>query len=187
VEEIMACTKDEMARTFLALADRFGYRRATVEEVAERCRISKKTIYGLFESKAALYEYALGLWAEDQRAAVEARLTAGTSVRRLAQWVELAFADARESAGSDRNPDADGPAELVAEVNERVFAPLITDLLVRGNEEGAWTVADPELTARFCVAVGVEGVARLLHDRGRDTEAATLETIRRIVGVQGGA
>jgi len=56
---------------------------------------------------------------------------------------------------------------------------------VRGNEEGSWTVADPELTARFCVAVGVEGVARLLHDRGRDTEAATLETIRRIVGVKG--
>ena len=181
----MGCTKDEMARTFLALADRHGYRRATVEEVAARCRISKKTLYEVFESKAALYEYALGLWAEDQRSAVEARLTATSPVRRLAQWGEVAFADARESARSGRNPDADGTAELVAEGNERVFAPLITDLLVRGNEDGSWTVADPELTARFCVAVGVEGVARLLHDRGRDIEAATLETIRRIVGVKG--
>ena len=71
----------------------------------------------------------------------------------------------------------------MTEVNERVFAPLITDLLVSGNEEGTWTVAVPELTARFCVAVGVEGVTRLLHDPGRDTEASTLEAIRRIVGV----
>jgi AcrR family transcriptional regulator len=185
VEEIMACTKDEMARTFLALADRYGYRRATVEEVAARCRISKKTLYEVFESKAGLYEYALGLWAEDQRAAVEARLTASSPEGRLAQWLGFAFADAREASGNDRSPDADGPSDLVTEVNELVFAPLIADLLVRGNDEGSWAVADPELTARFCVAVGVEGVARLLHDSGRDTEAATLETIRRIVGVKG--
>lgn len=179
----MSSTKDEMARTFLALADRYGYRRATVEEVAARCRISKKTLYEAFASKAALYEYALGLWAEEQRAAVEARLTARSPEGRLAQWVELAFADAREAARSDRSGAADGPADLVTEVNERVFAPLITDLLVRGNEEGSWTVADPEMTARFCVAVGVEGIARLLRDPGSDTEAATLETISRIVGV----
>jgi AcrR family transcriptional regulator len=183
VEGIMGCTKDEMARTFLALADRYGYRRATVEEVAARCRISKKTLYGLFESKEALYEYALGLWAEEQRAAVEARLTASTPEGRLAQWVGLAFADAREASANIRHPGADGPADLVSEVNERVFAPLVTDLLVRGNEEGTWTVAEPGLTALFCVAVGVEGVSRLLHDPGHDTEATTLETIRRVVGV----
>ena len=181
----MGRTKDEMARTFLALADRYGYRRATVEEVAARCRISKKTLYEVFENKAALYEYALGLWAEDQRAAVEARLTASSPEGRVAQWVGFAFADAREASANDRSPDADGPSELVAEVNERVFAPLITDLLVRGNEDGSWAVADPELTARFCVAVGVEGVVQLLHDGAPDTEAATLETIRRIVGVKG--
>jgi len=180
----MGCTKDEMARTFLALADRYGYRRATVEEVAARCRISKKTLYEVFESKAALYEYGLGLWAEEQRAAVEARLTACTPEGRLAQWVGFAFADAREASGDDRNPDDDGPADLVTEVNERVFAPLITDLLVRGNEEGTWTVVDPALTARFCVAVGVEGVSGLLRDPGHDTESSTLEAIRRIVGVR---
>jgi len=154
-----------------------------VEEVASRCRISKKTIYEQFENKAALYEYSLGLWAEEQRAAVESRLTAREPEAQLAQWVGLAFADAREASANLRHAEADGPAELVSEVNERVFAPLITDLLVRGNEEGTWTVAEPELTARFCVAVGVEGVSRMLHEPGHDTETATLETIRRIVGV----
>lgn len=179
----MGSTKDEMARTFLALADRHGYRRATVEEVAALCRISKKTIYETFESKAALYEYALGLWAEGQRAAVEARLTATAPAGRLAQWVGLAFADARDAAASTRHPGADGPADLVNEVNERVFAPLIADLLERGNQEAAWTVPDPALTARFCIAVGVEGVSRLLLNPDHDTEAATLDAIRRLVGV----
>jgi len=181
----MSCTKDEMARTFLALVGQYGYRRATVEDVATHCRISKKTIYGLFESKAALYEYALGLWAEQQRAAVEARLTANSPSRRLDQWVRLAFADAREASTKVTHPVVDVPEDVVSEVNERVFAPLIRDLLVRGNAEGTWTVADPALTARFCVAVGVEGVSRLLHDPAHDTETATLETIRRIVGVSG--
>mgnify|MGYP001160630348 FL=1 len=179
----MACTKDEMARAFLALADRYGYRRARVEDVAVRCRASKKTIYALFENKAALYEYALGLWAQEQRSAVEARLTASDPAGQLAEGVGLAFSDARKAAGGLRHPDADGPAELVNEVNERVFAPLITDLLVSGNQDGTWTVAEPALTARFCVAVGVEGIARLLQDPAHDTEAATLEAIRRIVGV----
>lgn len=179
----MGCTKDEMARTFLALTERYGYRRATVEEVAARCRISKKTLYALFDSKAALYEYALVLWAQQQRAAVEARLTAGTPDGQLAEWVGLAFADARAAAGGERHPDADGPADLVNEANERVFAPLITDLLIRGNQEGVWAVADPALTARFCVTVGVEGIAMLLRDPGADTEAGTLDAIRRLVGV----
>lgn len=178
----MACTKDEMARVFLALADRYGYRRARVEDVAARCRVSKKAIYVVFESKAALYEHALGLWAREQRSAVEARLRAEDPDGQLAEWVGLAFSDAREAAGNSRHPEADGPAELVNEVNERVFAPLLTDLLIRGNREGAWEVAEPALTARFCVAVGVEGIASLLRNPAHDTEVATLDAIRRIVG-----
>ncbi len=176
-------TKDEIAATFLHLLERYGYRRTTIDDVAARCRISKKTVYAHFADKADLFEYALTLWAERQRASVEARLTASGPAERLAQWVGFAFADAHAAALPGRPADADGPTDIVDHVNERVFVPVLAGLLADGDAQGAWSVPHPELTARFCVAIGVEGVRALLADPAVDTEAATLAAIRRLVGL----
>ena len=84
----MPATKEEIAATFMELAFRFGYRRTAVEDVARALRISKKTIYEHFPSKAALLEYALQLGALRQRQRVESRLTETTALGRALEVVE---------------------------------------------------------------------------------------------------
>jgi AcrR family transcriptional regulator len=154
----MPATKDEIARTFSGLVARFGYRRTAVEDVARALRISKKTVYDSFSSKEDLYRYAIELWATEQRARVESMLSAPTALGRIEQASSIAFADVRRGLEAAPGADTTEPPEIAAEVNERVFGPLIRDLIVQGNAAGEFAVADPETTAAFAVAIGVEAV-----------------------------
>jgi AcrR family transcriptional regulator len=177
----MPATKDEIARMFRELVLRYGYRRAAVEDVARALRISKKTIYDLFAGKEDLYRYSVELWATEQRQRVESLLTATSALDRLAQATAIAFADARRGFQTSPLPDTGEPPEIVAEVNTRVFGPMLRDLIVQGNESGELHVEDPDLTAAFAVAIGTEAVRMLQEDPSSHPEEAALDALRRLV------
>jgi len=177
----MPATRDEMAVEFRKLALRYGYRRAAVEDVARALRISKKTIYEAFPSKEDLYRCAIDLWATEQRRHVESMLTEITALGRIAQVTSIAFADARRGFEANPYQDSSEPPEILAQVNARVFGPMIRDLLVRGNTSGEFRVEDPDMTAAFVVAIGTEAVRMLGEDPSRHPEEAALDAIRRLV------
>lgn len=158
----MPTTKDEIARCFMGQVARFGYRRSSVDDVARLLRVSKKTIYGHFPGKEALYDYAVAQWAVEQRARVETLMTETTPTGRLREMVGFAFADAARGFAATSPGEAwTQPPELFARANEHVFAPWIRDVIVAGNEAGEFDVADPDLTTAFCMAVAVEGMRQL--------------------------
>lgn len=177
----MPATKDEIAAAFGELALRYGYRRASVDDVARALRISKQTIYEHFRTKEELYRYYVELWARGQRARVESALTETSALGRIAEVTRLAFADARQSLAGGSYADATEPPEIMAEVNSQVFVPLVRDLIVQGNEAGEFSVADPETTAAFVVAVGTEAVRMLLENPASRPDDAALDAIRRLV------
>jgi AcrR family transcriptional regulator len=183
----MPATKDEIALSFMGLATRYGFKRTAVEDVAKALRISKKTIYEYFPSKDALLEYALELAALDQRRRVESLLTEATALGRALQVTRIALADARE--GFARNPGAElvDPPEIQTRVNDRVYGPMVRDLLEEGVAAGQFRVADVELTSRFVQAIGMEAVRQIHDDPASRPEEATLEAIRRLIAGEGAA
>ena len=181
----MPATKDEIALTFMALAVRYGFRRTAVEDVATALRISKKTIYEYFPSKDAMLEYALELGALEQRRRVESLLTETTALGRSLEIIRIALADAR--AGFAQNPGVElaEPPELQTRVNDRVYGPMIRDLLEQGVAAGEFEVADVELTSRFVQAIGMEAVRQIHDDPESHPEEATVEAIRRLITGEG--
>jgi AcrR family transcriptional regulator len=177
----MPASKDEIALTFMGLAVRYGFRRTAVEDVAKALRISKKTIYEYFPSKEAILEYALELAALQQRQRVESLLTEPTVLGRALQVTRIALSDAR--AGFAQNPGAElvEPPEIQTRVNDRVYGPMIRDLLQQGVAAGAFAVADVEMTSRAVQASGSEAVRQIHHDPASHPEEATLEAIRRLI------
>ena len=177
----MPATKDEIALTFMGLAVRHGFRRTAVEDVAKALRISKKTIYEYFPSKDALLEYALELGALEQRRRVESLLTETTALGRSLEVTRIALSDAR--AGFAQNPGVDlvEPPEIQTRVNDRVYGPMIRDLLAEGNATGEFKIADVDLTSRFVQAIGMEAVRRIHDDPESHPEEATVEAIRRLM------
>jgi AcrR family transcriptional regulator len=176
----MPATRDEIALTFMGLALRYGFRRTAVEDVAKVLRISKKTIYEYFSSKDALVEHALELTALQQRQRVESLLTETTALGRVLQITRIALSDAR--AGFARNPGAElVDPELQTRVNDRVYGPMVRDLLAQGVAAGEFEVADIELTSRFLQAIGLEAVRQIGDDPECDPEEATVQAIRRLI------
>ena len=177
----MPATKDEIALSFMALAIHFGFRRAAVEDVARQLKISKKTIYEYFPSKDALLEYALELAALEQRRRVESLLTETTALGRSLEVTRIALSDAR--AGFAQNPGTElvEPPELQTRVNDRVFGPMIRDLLAQGIAKGEFQVADIDLTSRFVQAIGMEAVRQIHDDPESHPEEATVEAMRRLI------
>lgn len=176
----MPATKDEIALTFMGLAMRFGFRRTAVEDVARALRISKKTIYEHFPSKDALVGHALELTALQQRRRVESLLTETTALGRALQITRIALSDAR--AGFARNPGAElVDPDLQTRVNDRVYGPMVRDVLAQGVAAGEFEVADIDLTSRFLQAIGLEAVRQIGDDPECSPEEATVQAIRRLI------
>lgn len=183
----MPATKDQIATTFMSLVFRHGYRRTAVEDVARDLRISKKTIYEHFPSKDDLLHYGLELWAREQRAAVEARLTETTSLGRIEQVIGLALADARQAYEASPNARTIEAPEVTAQVNDLVFGPMVRDLLVAGVEAGEFEVIDVDATTSFVMAMGTEAVRMVRDDPSCHPEAALVDAVRRLVYRPSGA
>jgi AcrR family transcriptional regulator len=177
----MPATRDEIALTFMAQAVRLGVRRTAVEDVAHQLRISKKTIYEHFPSKDALLEYALELAALEQRRRVESLLTETTALGRALQVTSIALADARAAFALNPGLEIAGPPDLQACVNDRVYGPMVRDLLEQGVLAGEFAVDDVDLTSRFIQAIGMEAVRLIRDDPASHPEAATAHAIRRLI------
>ena len=177
----MPATKDEIALTFMTLAVRYGFRRTAVEDVAKALRISKKTIYEYFPSKEALLEYGLELGAMEQRRRVESLLTETSALGRALEMVGIALTDAR--AGFAQNPSVElvDPPELQTQVNDRVYGPMVRDLLAQGGAAGELDLADVEMTSKFVQAIGMEAVRQIHDDPASHPEEATIKAVRRLI------
>lgn len=177
----MPATRDQIALVFMAMAFRYGFRKTSVQDVAKALRISKKTIYEHFTSKEAMLEHALELAALEQRTRVESLLTERTALGRILQVARQALADARE--GFEQNPGVElvDPPELQARVNDRVYGPMVRDLLEQGIAAGEFWVADVDMTSKFVQAIGVEAVRQIHDDPSSHPEDATIAALRRLI------
>jgi hypothetical protein len=106
---------------------------------------------------------------------------------RALQVTRIALSDAR--AGFAQNPGAElvEPPEIQTRVNDRVYGPMIRDLLQQGVAAGEFEVADVEMTSRFVQAIGMEAVRQIHDDPENHPEAATVEAIRRLITGEGPA
>ena len=177
----MPATKDEIAAAFGELALRYGYRRASVDDLAGTLHISKQTIYEYFGTKTDLYRASVELWATQQRQHVESLLTETAALGRIVEVTRIAFADARRGFEANPRKDATEPPEIVAEVNARVFGPMVQGLIEEGNEAGEFHVEDPEMTAIFAMAIGTEAVRMMRDDPSSRAPEAALDAMRRLV------
>ena len=146
---------DSYAAIFQAAAVEFaeqGYEGAGVERIAARARVNKAMLYYHFGSKRALYLDVL----RDMFRAVAARARAiadgpGTATEKLDTWIATIVAEAalrpwfppmmlRELASGAPRLDPDTFALM-----NSVYG-AVRDVIVQGQQEGAFRDADPLLT-----------------------------------------
>jgi AcrR family transcriptional regulator len=181
----MAATKEDIAKKFMTLASRHGYQRTTIDDVVHSLRISKKTVYDFFSTKEELLRFSVELAAQEQRRRVESMLTESTAMGRVAQAVTVAMADVRRFFESNPDPELE-PSEITAQVNDRVFKPMIRNLVAAGVATGEFSVPDIDFTAACCMAIGMEAVRVIQEDPSRQPEGSALDAVRRLLSPAAG-
>src|ERR1700757_3625640 len=81
----------------LELFTRYGYRKTSIDDIAQAAQVAKRTVYLHFENKAAVFLAILEYLADQVRqACTAAELAAGTAVDRLAGMLAAYFGMAFE-------------------------------------------------------------------------------------------
>ncbi|EPD59750.1 TetR family transcriptional regulator [Streptomyces sp. HGB0020] len=146
-ERILAATEEVLRR--------HGPAKATVVDVARALGVSHGSVYRHFRTKAALREAVTKRWL-DRTTEVLAAVAADTGLdpeARVREWFATLFAAKRRKAGLDPELFATYTV-LVGEsgevVNDHIcdLTGQLTDIVRAGVASGAFTVDDPETTAR---------------------------------------
>lgn len=179
----MPATKDQIADTFERHVERFGYRKASVEDVAAELRISKKTVYEHFSSKRDIYAYVIDRIAEtmrhDLRAAVSRLPSWGEKVETLMRTV-LTGARAHIEATSH----ADWHQEYVtaADALSQAVSDVMAELIAGGVESGEFAFSDVAVAERCIRAMALEYTLMVRDDPALDADEALAAAVRRFLG-----
>lgn len=166
-----AARRDDIVAVATGMFQEAGYARLTTDAVAARCRISKRTLYQLFPSKAALLAAII-----DQHRALMIRLPADYDDVPLDRALDLIFGnDIDEEADRERfaflqllfveavlHPELD---QISLTHGKGVVLQLLGDWIAHECRRGRLDVPDPKDAARMLMDMVAGSVARGLDGR----------------------
>ena len=152
--------RHQLYRDALNLFAEYGYKKTTVEDVAERLGMTKGNIYFYVKNKKELYHqtihWALTRWQDHVRSAVSAQTTAPDRFNAMAE-AALGYIEGNKVFRQllMRDPDIftlDREKDRFPEAN-RAARQIIRDILDQGIGEGAFTVRDPEAATEYLFSI----------------------------------
>ena len=144
--------RDELLAAGERLFVERGVAATSIDDITAAAGVAKGTFYLYFDAKEALHEALHERFGARMRSAVEARITRerkGDWRARLCAWVEGCIAFCLDGAALHdalfHARDFHPRRRTVRSANRTV--DLLAALLAEGRDAGAWTLADPAMTA----------------------------------------
>ncbi|MGI5860456.1 MAG: TetR/AcrR family transcriptional regulator [Myxococcales bacterium] len=149
----MAVTKDEIADVVEAHLARHGFERMTVDEIASKLGISKKTLYQHFETKQDVYAYVFERIGEKSRAQLAASVAGEGSCRdKVLKLLRMILVQARGRVVR-MGDDLRGEHVVAASACAEAYGSLLEDLLEKGRVQGEFAITSPALAQRMVAAM----------------------------------
>ncbi|HCF59083.1 MAG TPA: hypothetical protein DFS52_13960, partial [Myxococcales bacterium] len=178
----MAVTKDEIADVVEAHIAKHGFQRMTVDEIAAKLGISKKTLYQHFDTKQDMYAYVFARIGEKSRAELAASVAGEGSCRekvlKLARMI-LAQARGRLVGAGD---DLRGEHVVAASACTEAWGTLLEDLLEKGRARGELAIGDATLAQRMVTAMLTEYSLMLSENPKLKRDEELVAAIDRFLG-----
>lgn len=153
-----------------------GYEQTTLEAIAAAVRMTKRTVYGLYEDKAALFratvQHAIEQWIVPREQLRSLETDDLESTLLAVARTRVAHVMTPEGMKLQRiiNAESYRFPEIFAAAYEQATVPLIeflADVLRRHRAKGAVTVTRPRMASAVFLSMVVGGPARLLATGNR--------------------
>lgn len=179
----MPASREQIADTFERHVNRFGYAKATVEDVAAELGISKKTIYEHFSSKRELYLYIVERmargWRSEMRAAIDDLPTFGEKAEAL---MGIVFAGARQHIAETTKNEWQQEYEIVGEALMKAIGEVMDEVIAGGIDAGEFAFMDVAVAQRLFGAIALEYTMVVRDEPGTDADAQVARAMRRFLG-----
>ena len=184
----MPATKEQIADSFEHQVQRFGYGRASVEDVAADLGISKRTIYQHFGSKRDLYAYIVDRIAATERTRV-ADLVADEPTWRAKteKFLRVVLGGMRQHIQETSKADWMQEFEIALDAMQGAYGAIGTELVRQGYAAGEFEFADAELANALIGAIATEYGVMVRERRDYDADDELVAAVMRMLGCRGAA
>jgi len=179
----MAATKDEIANTFARHVERFGFGKASVEDVAAELGISKRTVYQHFSSKRDIYAYVVDRVADGEQVRLEETIkSAGTYRQQMKLFLRTVVTGMRTHIQETRKADWLQEFEIAYDAMARAYGAIGVKLVNEGAAAGEFEMADGELANALIGAMVTQYGVMVRETPGYDADEAVVAAAMRMLG-----
>jgi AcrR family transcriptional regulator len=174
--------RDEIADEFMKHFHHFGFKKTSVDDVAGQLHISKKTIYGYFDSKDEIFRFIIQREADRSSVSMEAKLKSGkTASEKIATLVQMIFDMADSYIGKSRNLDFQNQEELTLPIFRAAYEGLLIKVINEGIQSGEFKSCKTDLEMSFIKAVIFHALQEFRSIQDMDIKSTTLEAVMKLV------
>ena len=183
----MPATKDQIADTFQRHVERFGFGKASIEDVAAELGISKRTVYQHFSSKKEIYAYVVERIAAEQRVQLESAISHVPGyAAKMERFLTLVVGGMRGHIQATSKADWMQEFEVAYDAMAGAYGAIGTELVAAGHEAGEFTFADARLANGLIGAMVTHYGVLVREDRDYDADEAVVAAIMRMLGAAEG-
>ena len=160
-------TKEEVASAFERHFHHFGFRKTAVDDVARELKISKKTIYSVFESKEAIFQYLVDRNARQ----ILSQFSHGLAVfsgpaARIEALIRMIFAQA-VSFAVQRDP-LDFHFQIAEKAFRAAYCTTLEEIIREGVQADQFEPAPVEITVSLLDGLIAAGLRLVIEDPARE-------------------
>jgi len=179
----MPATKDQIADTFMRHVERFGYGKASVEEVASELGISKRTVYQHFSSKRDLYAYVVDRIGDSEEARLRGALESEPTYRaKMLRFLTLVVGGMRAHIAETSKADWMQEFEIAYDAMARAYGAVGVELVEKGAAAGEFEFGDGQLADGLIGAMVTHYGTLVREDTTYDRDEVLVAAVMRMLG-----
>ena len=179
----MPATKEQIADTFARHVQRFGFGRASVEDVAAELGISKRTIYQHFSSKKEIYGFVVSRVADQERDRLRQSIEVEPSWRaKTEKFLRIVVSGMRAHIQETSKADWMQEFEVAYDAMAGAYGSVGTELIEKGHAAGEFDFPDPVLGNALIGAIVTQYGVMVREDRDYDADEVVVEAVMRMLG-----
>ena len=175
--------KQQIAEVFQKHFNHYGFKKTSVDDIAQELKMSKKTIYKHFSSKEKIFYFIISKVAKKFSKSMEKKLEIYDSSReKISNLINMIFTESRKwlKEGNDAF-EFKYKYDIAKMAFTDAYNELFTEIIEEGNRQNELSVKNATLTVRFINGIISESMKLLTANPDLEVETDVNESVQKLL------